>query len=890
MSDRIKVAGYSQKVTYSDGVEYRNFSPDLVGFQLATDTNAPLMTMGNFSITTNLEPRAFRNFVTSNFSNFITLTDLSVTTQNVQQLLTDNAEVYLNLDKSKLDYYALFGSLREFIRVSLEDIIIKWPASLYLTPFNQEEIDTLGVGNTVENYSYDSLTEIASFTINTNFIVNQYGINYTTNGTILNTFSETNDLRNFTINYESYSLLLNNVEYPVIGYTASTNERNDYAYIQIKGNPFTGTQSNEYYHIKPNKLHVDKFFNELPDFEYYLLSRDVTPLYTATFRYPVKTDTGIIVYISNSVTWPVSDGYNIDFDTQDYSSYANSLLEIATSNDLFSSNLMNRFLVSESITAFDTTPIVLSDLDQDDTGQKINKTLQIYGREYDELNKYIIGINFANTVTYDKEDNTPDAYLKNLGRILGWELISSVFENDLLTNYIDAAASTYTGQSVGLTPVEADIELWRRLILNSPWIWKSKGARKSVEFMLKFIGAPQGLMIFNEYIYKANAPIDIDLFKKILKFYDLSDDLSAYPIDADGYPRPLPDTENMYFQNYGLWYRQTGGSGATIDILTGNNPHAGPYDGGSRYINQFRELIPNFSAITISSITTTTDSVNLYTNYDSGNFDIGVTTATTVDTIQLYNDDYTLATNCAEIITTIIEDPNPTPLFDDCGCPEDTGVNDNALSICFQRNYTEPDSVCPTELATAPTIDNDTGLYVFELYQYNPDGSIYTDLNGNPIYNTTNYISQQCCRLVGGNPVLFEEIRYNVVENRGYYCCDNSGKCGCTRACGWLVDSQLIDLPLLTPLYNGPQASYLKFIRQDGTPIVVTEDGCNCLKNYTIAVPNIVDPYTGQVGYACQLTALGLSDFALGQSGNIYRNYYLRSIGRASCYETLPPQ
>jgi hypothetical protein len=44
-------------------------------------------------------------------------------------------------------------------------------------------------------------------------------------------------------------------------------------------------------------------------------------------------------------------------------------------------------------------------------------------------------------------------------------------------------------------------------------IWKSKGTRKSIEFILKFIGAPIGLT-FNEYIYKGDGPIDIDLFKK----------------------------------------------------------------------------------------------------------------------------------------------------------------------------------------------------------------------------------------------------------------------------------------------------------------------------------------------------------------------------------------
>jgi hypothetical protein len=75
-----------------------------------------------------------------------------------------------------------------------------------------------------------------------------------------------------------------------------------------------------------------------------------------------------------------------------------------------------------------------------------------------------------------------------------------------------------------------------------------------------------------------------------------------YPIDSDGYPSPLSDSSDMYFQNNGLWYRETGGS-TTIDILTGNNPHLGPYDGGFKYINQFKSLIPNFSAVTITSET-----------------------------------------------------------------------------------------------------------------------------------------------------------------------------------------------------------------------------------------------------------------------------------------------
>jgi hypothetical protein len=56
----------------------------------------------------------------------------------------------------------------------------------------------------------------------------------------------------------------------------------------------------------------------------------------------------------------------------------------------------------------------------------MNKTLHIYGRNFDEINKYIKGISFSNVVTYDKQDNTPDIYLKN--SVLGWDLISSVVE------------------------------------------------------------------------------------------------------------------------------------------------------------------------------------------------------------------------------------------------------------------------------------------------------------------------------------------------------------------------------------------------------------------------------------------------------------------------------
>jgi hypothetical protein len=211
-NDRIKVVGYAQRQFFENGIEYRNFTPDLVGTQLTSDGNTPLFTIGNFAITTNMDPKSNKTFITNRFSNFVTLTDLDLSVSDTLDLLRDNAGVKLNLDKSKLTNYALFGSLTEFVRVSLENIITNWPASLYMYPVIQDVDDaTATSGYPIQNYTYNSLTEVSTFSVNTRVIVNKFQLNFLTNGTILDTFNETNDLRNLTINYASYSILYNGI-------------------------------------------------------------------------------------------------------------------------------------------------------------------------------------------------------------------------------------------------------------------------------------------------------------------------------------------------------------------------------------------------------------------------------------------------------------------------------------------------------------------------------------------------------------------------------------------------------------------------------------------------------------------------------------------------------
>jgi len=847
MSDKkIKVAGYAKKVVYDGNIEYRNFSPDLVGVQLASNGGTPLFTMGNFSITTNLDPKTNKSFITNSFSNFTSLDDLQLTLDQTKALLTNNAGVILNLDKTNLKYYSLFGSLTEFVRVSLENVITTWPASLYMYSVNTNAAGTTITNNTFDNYTYDSISDTSSFRVNTNSIINSFDINYLLNGTIQDTFNASNDIRNLTVNFYSYAVLFEGVEFPVIGYTGSTDTVNDFIYFDIKGNPFSGQPNNITYHVKPNKTIEDTFFNTLDDFTSYLLNRLITPVYTATFSYPIKSEDGLILYVDKSVTWPVSDGYNIDFDSGEYLSYATELFEIATNNDLYTSNLMNRFLVSESITSFDTQPVFLADEHMDSSGQKMNKTLNLYGQEFDDINKFITGISFAHTVTYDKLDNTPDIYVKDLARVMGWDLISSVVENDLLANYVKASKSTYSGQTVGLTAVEADVELWRRLILNSPWIWKSKGARKTVEFLLKFIGTPQGLIQFNEYVYKADGPIDIDFFTQVLELNGLDTDLTLYSLDSNGYPRFQTDTDDMYFQNDGLWYRETGGADSVVDILTGNNPHVGPYDGGYKYINQLRTLIPNFSAVTITGETITSGTTNLFTNYLLGDI-TNYTGATYVDVI---NDDGSEINSTLVVVSSIIDDPRPTVEQTPCGCIPASA--DDALSICVKT--VEPTIALPcSSLANQPTKDNENGYYVFQKYQYNQDGSIYS-VNGNPVLTNGLFIDRECCTALNGAPSYSDYVNpTNSEVSSGYACC-HGNNCGCSLACNWYLSPSTISI-------SGNNFLDFRTLFGTGTHKVVSPDTSNCPTRWSTPVPNIIDPYTNETGFGCKINSLGVTEF-----------------------------
>jgi hypothetical protein len=594
-----------------------DFSPNLVGFQLTKGT--PLFTLGNFELTTNLDPKQDTYFNTGEFSQTYTLNNLGITEQQSEFLVSNDIYTTLNLDPTDLSKFTYYGSLVEYMRVSIEGIISKWKGSLYVT-------DDLGgfsrtAKYTVLGYNYNELTNQSTVIVPTLFVENKFDLITNDLGGLI--LDET-DISNIKLSYDSYEISNEYGTFPLLGYTGDTEGVDPYIRVTVQGEAFptlTGSSFGTFnYHLKPKDSVVDfLFFDRLEEFENILLNRLTYPKYTSSYESVVETDSGSLLSTRKSFTWPTTDGFNIDVDTVEYTQYLEGILKLSGDYDRFKSNLISRRFVSNSIHEFDTDDEGSGNNSQ---SRKVNKLLKIYGREFDEVKKYVDSIKYANVVTYDKKNNTPDELIKNMARTLGFEAIKSVSDNSLLRYIAKSNEVIFSGQSRSMSVKEIDTELWRRLVINAWWLFKSKGHRKVIEFLVKLFGLNECLVNIDECVYVVKDKLDVEeTFNKIEEVLsrdgtDVIIDRNDYPIDEQGFPRTLPNTPDYYFQMDGFWYNN--GTERTI----GNNPHFGPYDYGNRYFDKFRCFIDDFSGKTIVDRQEYIESVNLFPDYNNGDLEI----------------------------------------------------------------------------------------------------------------------------------------------------------------------------------------------------------------------------------------------------------------------------
>ena len=607
-----------------------SFSPDLVGFQVIDGGG---LTQGNFEFTTSIVEKVNRTFNTGVFSNPISLLDIDINSiEESKAIIAKNYRVYPNYDISQVTNYALYGSLQKRLSASITKIIHYFPASIEVNQVIKKDYST---ANTASNISYDLTENETTMTMDVSRFVNPFDIDYSVNSTRnieVRPFS-TSPLRDLTKFYEKYALYVNDmeVEYPFVDFVPSNSVSAGTITVTVQGNPFSGASSTtDTLILRPSKYHTEVAFKEpFDEVEDFLLNRFTSPPYKATFDLVEETNSGKFVKTKTSVIWPKNGVWNLDIITDQFNEYLNRVSEIALVMDNNKTDLIVRFLTTGAFKDFDTGD------------QKIEKVLQIYGRSFDESKKFIDALAYMNSVHYTPQNDIPSELLKNLAQTLGWDTnISPITNDDFLSSVFGTKnSSIYPGFQNDPTPQQLNYQYYRNLILNSAYLFKSKGTRKSIEAILRLVGAPKDLIKFNEIVYVADGPINLERFNgEFLKISggtkvdeipaldptitysiqgtvytgfttstsvtQVDSTIGDYPIDDDGYPKRPTVNNDFFFEKGSGWYIQTPDHRApeqldvTNSTFTGANPDVQtvlePYTYGQKYFDRFR-YFPNMN-------------------------------------------------------------------------------------------------------------------------------------------------------------------------------------------------------------------------------------------------------------------------------------------------------
>ena len=600
------------------------FSDNIVGLQTVEGGG---LTQGNFEFTTSVVEKVNRKFNIGAFSEPISLDDLNIgDLAESRTILATQFRVYPNYDVSQVLNFSMYGSLSKRFQVSITNIINYFPASLDILFSNLEYV----TGATAVNVQYDSVLDETYFEVPVSRINNPFDIDYSLSATTNLNLREitVSKYRNLYNTYLDYAVAINDNNYEVTSFSPSATLSSGSIAFYVSGAPF-GTSATTIYdnfEIRPNDYICDKVFAEdFNEVEKFLLNRLVRPEYTAAFQVPQQNDDGQYYTNYQNVTWPKDGQWNLDIRSFLFDDYLSQLEEIAVNLDSFKTNLISRFLITASLKEFDTI------------GQKVEKVFQIYGRSFDQIKQFIDALAYMNSVNYNPENDIPSQLLVNLSQTLGWSSnFSPITDEDFLSSVFgNTSTPTYPGYARALTPTELNYQFYRNLILNSAYLFKSKGTRRSIEFLLRMIGAPESLIEYNEHIYLADQKINLDqfdyqwaqisggtyvqnqpgylagqtykikgqtftAFTSTQNYEDVSVTLDDYPMDREGFPKAPVNTESYFFQLGAGWYQVTPSHRSpdqvtiTGDVFTGQNydiqTQLQPFTYGQLYLDRFRQF------------------------------------------------------------------------------------------------------------------------------------------------------------------------------------------------------------------------------------------------------------------------------------------------------------
>jgi hypothetical protein len=623
------------------------FSDNLVGLQI---TDGGGLTLGKFGFSTGFVEKSNRSFETGTFSAPLNLQSLGVDTlEQGRKIFETNFKVYPNFEQTDVLNFTQYGSLVKRFEAAITNIINFFPGALEVNSRRPNYV----TGATASGITTFAGQDLTSIIIPVDAIRNPFGIDFTTGAkqNIENLTTPVSKYRNITETYRSYILQINGNDYEIALVIPTTSLTGGTLSVYVVGDPFSGNSiSYDNFIIRLNDTIVNEVFNlELDEIEEILLNRYIIPKYTAKFQVTRQGDDGTEFLSNETITWPLDGTWNIDIRTNSFTNYLTKLYDLAADFDLSLTNLISRFYVTDALQEFDTPDF------------KVDKVLKIYGRSFDETKKYIDAISFANSVNYNIGNDIPSKLVSNLAQTLGWDTnISPITNLSFIDTIYGTTENAFPAFSTSQTIDDLNYQYYRNLVLNSAYLFKSKGTRKAIEFLMKLVGAPDALLDFTENVYLVDSKINMNQFN--LLYNDIIDGTytpintiydptnvftiqniqytgyqqtsetfnvdvtqSDYPIDANGYPSMPTPTDNFFFQKGAGWFESTPQHRSPVQATVGNSTFTGQnvdvqtslesFTYGNKFLDEFR----NFPYMNLGfNLYREVDNKKSWTNSDDG--------------------------------------------------------------------------------------------------------------------------------------------------------------------------------------------------------------------------------------------------------------------------------
>lgn len=478
----------------------------------------------------------------------------SLNSLNMTGVTSDNTTFVhaneLNLTDREISSYVYFGSLKMESGVAMKNIIDNWPYAVMANNF--------GI-NATTIYSYTALTAAQS---GVGHRVSRFRIPYsavTNMGGIILTSGSTRQGRSLLMDTHEFVVQLsgNTQMHEIVNYAFSAGEYLEFTVLDHLLSSTTVSSSTLNLYVRPTDKLINNFKASLSPLEYQILYRGVWLMPNPYY------DDGSTVEVT--YTWPKEvDGFNPDIFGDAFDTYQNDFLNFSERMDREKTDVLVRSVIPENYLELDSEQLVYRNI------------VQAYAHQFDIIKRYVDGLAFAHTVSYNGENNVPDKFLYKLTELLGLKLPRGFNEMDLFS-YLSGDTDD-DGNSMRYY----NLQIWRRILVNIVWLFKKKGTRDALMFIFRLIGAPDCLIRLNEFVHDIERTVDTDI---IYDEFSAATFQSTFKINANG------------FINYdaSIYRFQEGGKGR------GN---------GNRYIDQWR---PEFDpVIRVDNIKTQTGDTVLF--------------------------------------------------------------------------------------------------------------------------------------------------------------------------------------------------------------------------------------------------------------------------------------